>query len=1021
MIQYAIALFLISVFLAVLAFRLIQIKPAPAYFYGCLLNSAAIFWVLGYLAEMTAGSVDEKFIALTIQYMGIAFLPSLITAFTLVFVGLDRYLTPRMIALSLLFPLAFILLVLTNGAHHLIWTAVYISADPGQFHLERSFGLGMELFDLYATVMAAISLAAFISALLRSERNYRQNIFLILSSITLVWIAGIIDQSPLSHALPIKIGPYAIGLGGILVATGLFRYRRGVILPLAFESIIRGMQSGVVLTDESDRIIYTNSSGAEIVGARDAPLQESLIARGLSPEKSQPERAQEIALDQDGKRRYFDMKRAELADWRGNVNSHLYIFNDITMRKEVENQLREIESRYNLIASKDVIWTCDLNLRMTSMSPSISDFRGVSASEAMAQPMAERLTPESNMIVWQRLGDELSLERSGQVDRQRFISMELEFYHQDGRIIWGETLMCVLRNERNEPTGILGITRDINDRKQAEERLKVAERGFRSLFENSPVGIYSLSLDGRYLHANPELLSILGYASLRELQAASVVKMYTDPDARRQMLLNLQKVGQLKDVESQMRRRNGEIIWINENANVLFENDKEESAILEGTIQDITQRKSMERELRYLAEHDHLTGLHNRRHFESEVARQFNDFQQNGGASILLWLDLDNFKEINDVLGHLAGDNLLRRISARLRSASSETTLLSRLGGDEFGIFLPRTSPEEAQQAARRYLAEISRQTLMLGKHPVRITCSIGMAVLPDHGRNSDMLFDHADAALRRAKSLGAAQAQMYDAKEDFRSSEEMLLTWRERLRRALEEERMQLFAQPIVDLNTLKIASWEILLRVVDEGRVQLPGQYLEMASRCGLMPEIDQWVITRLNQAIEKQVQQKSKDLAFNINLSSETCSAPEIQSEIIRLICKEPMRNAKLTFEITESSAIQDFEAVNSFIQQLKSAGSQVALDDFGTGFSSFDYLKRLSLDYLKIDGKFIRNLEQSSQDQYLVKACVEIARGFDLKTVAEVIETEETLSLVKMLGVDLGQGYYFGKPRPLDECL
>lgn len=164
-----------------------------------------------------------------------------------------------------------------------------------------------------------------------------------------------------------------------------------------------------------------------------------------------------------------------------------------------------------------------------------------------------------------------------------------------------------------------------------------------------------------------------------------------------------------------------------------------------------------------------------------------------------------------------------------------------------------------------------------------------------------------------------------------------------------------------------------------------------------------------------------QKSEELAFNINLSSETCSAPESQNEIIRLIRREPMRKAQLTFEITESSAIQDFEAVNSFIQQLKSAGSKIALDDFGTGFSSFDYLKRLSLDYLKIDGKFIRNLEQSSQDKYLVKACVEIARGFDLKTVAEFIENERTLSVVKMLGVDMGQGYYFGKPRPLNECL
>jgi diguanylate cyclase (GGDEF)-like protein/PAS domain S-box-containing protein len=844
MIEYAIALFLIFVILAVLAYRLIKTKPAPAYFYGCLLNIAAIFWVLGYLAEMIAGALDDKVIALTLQYMGIAFLPSLITSFTLVFVGLDRYLTPRMIALSLLFPLIFILLVLTNGAHHLIWTAVYLPADPSQFHLERSFGLGMELFDLYATGMAAISLVAFISALLRSERSYRQNIFLILSSITLVWIAGIIDQSPLSHALPIKIGPFAIGLGGILVATGLFRYRRGVILPLAFESIIRGMQSGVILTDAHDRIIYANSSGAEIVGARDIPLQDALIPRGLSPAKSQHERAQEIALDKDGEQRYFDMKRAELADWRGNVNSHLYIFSDITMRKEVENQLREIESRYNLIASKDVIWTCDLNLKMTSMSPSISDFRGLSAAEAMAQPMAERLTPESNMLVWQRLAEELSLERLGQADRQRFISMELQFYHEDGRIIWGETLMCVLRNERNEPTGILGITRDINDRKQAEERIKVAERGFRSLFEHSPVGIYSMSLDGRYLNANPELLSILGFASLVELQAAPQALIFIDLDERKEILKQIQRSGHLTDFEWQIRRQNGEIIWTNENANVVLENGPQRSAIIEGTIQDITQRKSMERELRYLAEHDHLTGLHNRRHFEREIAHHFDDFQQNGEASILLWLDLDNFKEINDVLGHQAGDNLLRRISSMLRAASSETTLLSRLGGDEFGIFLPRTSPEEAQQAARRYLAEISKQTLMLGKHPVRITCSIGMAVLPDHGSDSDMLFNHADAALRRAKSLGGSHAQMYDAKEDFRSSEEMYITWRERLRTALEEDRMQLFAQPIVDLKDQKIASWEILLRVVDEGRVMLPGQYLEMASRCGLMPEIDQWV---------------------------------------------------------------------------------------------------------------------------------------------------------------------------------
>ncbi|HHT9135957.1 MAG TPA: EAL domain-containing protein [Candidatus Wunengus sp. YC60] len=433
--------------------------------------------------------------------------------------------------------------------------------------------------------------------------------------------------------------------------------------------------------------------------------------------------------------------------------------------------------------------------------------------------------------------------------------------------------------------------------------------------------------------------------------------------------------------------------------------------------EDITERKRFEAHLEYLANNDPLTNLFNRRRFREEMADWIAQMERHESGGALLFIDLDNFKYINDTLGHQKGDEILINFAYLLRARVRETDIIARLGGDEFAIILPYTDAEQAQSIAMQIL-ELARGNIHANNGRFHnVTASIGIALFPEHGNDAEKLLTYADLAMYRSKEKGRNCICMYSP--DQKKHYELRLDWEERIRNALKNNKFVLHLQPISNVPHKKIMGYEALLRMVDENDTLIsPSEFLNIAERFGLIHDIDRWVVCRAIHLIAEQ-QFTERGLFLEVNLSGRAFNDPELLPLIKQEFAATNINPETLVFEITETATIENMVDAQRFITTLKGMGCRFGLDDFGIGFSSFSYLKQLPVDYLKIDGSFISELKHNQTDQHLVKAMVEVARGLGKQTIAEFVGCEETVRLLSKYGVDYAQGHYIGKPGAVSE--
>lgn len=411
---------------------------------------------------------------------------------------------------------------------------------------------------------------------------------------------------------------------------------------------------------------------------------------------------------------------------------------------------------------------------------------------------------------------------------------------------------------------------------------------------------------------------------------------------------------------------------------------------------------------------DDLTELPNRRRFEERGNRHLARDRRQRTKGALLLLGLDDMKAVNDTLGRLAGDSVLVRAGNTFQSNLDPDDGLARLEGDEFAMRLSNIEPLAAEATARALLAKLHGQPMVLSGQLVRVSASAGIAVFPDDGRTVDELLHNAGLAIHDAKAAGGNRVCVYDQKIHNQARPEARLAWKERISGALEEDRFLLYCQPIVDLKTGGVFEYEALLRMVGEdGQILEPTAFLDIAERFGLIDDIDRWVVHR---AIGLLARHQHADRAFrlSVNLSGKAFGDAELLRLIRQELASARVDPALLTFEVTETAAIADLDRAQDFISSLKELGCRFALDDFGVGFSSFSQLKHLKVDYLKIDGSFVRDLPRDEVDQRLVKTMVDLAHALGHETIAEYVRDEETAQLLRTLGADYGQGYYFGRP-------
>lgn len=432
---------------------------------------------------------------------------------------------------------------------------------------------------------------------------------------------------------------------------------------------------------------------------------------------------------------------------------------------------------------------------------------------------------------------------------------------------------------------------------------------------------------------------------------------------------------------------------------------------------DLTARKIAERNLAWLADHDPLTELFNRRRFQTEFAQALKKYERFRQPGALVFFDVDQFKTVNDASGHPAGDRLLCEIAVKLGHAVRETDTLARLGGDEFAILMEQTDCDGAVALANK-LCELISDTEVIGNNKLhRITISVGIALYPEHGESVDELMANADFAMYKSKAESNARSNwhLYSADAPERYELQKRVDWKARIKDALDDQRLLLHFQPILDVSGDCISHYEALVRMHDErGNLVSPGMFIPIAEKTGLIHEIDRYVVNMAVVALDR-FRRQGRDITLSVNLSAKAIANSEFVATIEGLVKQYAVDRSRLIFELTETSAVEDIVTAAEVIGRCCKLGYKFALDDFGVGFASWFYLRRLPVDYVKIDGSFVRHLAKNFEDRLFVKAINDVAQGLGKKTIAEFVEDEVSLQLLTEFGVDYAQGYYIGKPQ------
>jgi diguanylate cyclase (GGDEF)-like protein/PAS domain S-box-containing protein len=541
-----------------------------------------------------------------------------------------------------------------------------------------------------------------------------------------------------------------------------------------------------------------------------------------------------------------------------------------------------------------------------------------------------------------------------------------------------------------------------------------------SILEATTDLVGTLDIEGSPLYLNRAGRRMLGIGENEELTGWNVLDLYpawAGPTIERRALPGALESGSWQG-ETAVLAQDGKEIPVSQV--ILAHRASDGSPQFFSTIaRDISERKEFESKLVRLASHDALTDLFNRRRFEEEVERDLARVKRFKSQAAVLFVDLDRFKYINDSLGHRTGDELLVQVAHALRGQLRETDVLARLGGDEFGVLLAQSSRADAETAAARVVTAVRDYRMIADGQAVSVTTSVGVAVAPKHGTTVEDLLAHADMAMYQAKENGNG-FRLYSGDSVTQAAFSAQLIWEQRIRQALDEDRFVLLVQPIQNLRTGAV-QYEALLRMVDkDGKLILPQEFLPVAERTDLIHAIDRWAVHQAIKVIAA-CEARGQAVHLEVNLSGKAFADEELLPLIRREIKSTGIAASSLIFEITETAAIANINGARQFIDALKSTGCGFALDDFGVGFSSLYYLKHLPVDYLKIDGSFIRNLPNDVSDQHLVRSMVELAHGLGKQTIAEWVEDEGTLELLRQFGVDYAQGYFLGKPAPIDATL
>lgn len=735
----------------------------------------------------------------------------------------------------------------------------------------------------------------------------------------------------------------------------------------------------------------------------------------------EPVHVQTTALRADGARREISVTAAPYRV-DGQLQGVVGVSRDVTSRVLAEQRLRESEQRLALAlaSSRQGAWEWDLAAGTVYQSPQLRELLGEPAVE-YEEPVdhwKQRIHPEDRPCA--RAASEAVL------GKQNEYSGEYRLRCADGRYRWFSYHGKVIaRTADGRPRRLIGIIGDVHEQHLVrQERQREAKRMALAV-EAGGIGVFEEDLASQRFDCDSRACYLFGLRA--EARSVSFTQMLAacHPDDRGQLEALHQAVhrGERDAVEVEFRVVTAEGYRHLRVLGTVLEETLSAPRTLIGTCWEVTEARELQHRLLYQANHDPLTGLYNRRKFERRLASAQDVACSPGHAHWVCFVDLDRFKIINDTLGHVAGDALLRELARLLDASVVRPHTLARLGGDEFGLLLMEQTLEQAEQVALGLIHQIDRFIFRWEGRSYGIGASIGIAELAGGAAGIVEAMSQADVACYTAKTSRRGRISVYRPGAGEAEQRHQELRMVKAVREALAEDRLRLHAQEIrpTQPGAMGASHYELLVRMLGAGgELVSPGLFIPAAELYGLMVEVDRWV---LREALQRQGERIAArpELVVSINLSAQSLDDPQFVPFVLELLADSPVPARQVQFEITETAAMANLEAAARVIQVLRGLGCTVALDDFGAGSSSFAYLRQFAVDCIKIDGSFIKTLGANATDRIIVESIHQLARRLGARTVAEYVENDTLLAQVRAIGIDYVQGYGIARPRPLHEVL
>jgi diguanylate cyclase (GGDEF)-like protein/PAS domain S-box-containing protein len=681
-------------------------------------------------------------------------------------------------------------------------------------------------------------------------------------------------------------------------------------------------------------------------------------------------------------------------------------------KESAERETRASEERFRALVqhSSDVIIVVDADGRVTYASPALE--------RVLGYDLADIVGSQANELMHEEDRDAIARSATASANFALFTGRtELRLLEKNGKARWFDASVTNLLDDPGV-RGLVANLRDIDDRVADRSALAEANERFRSAFEEAPIGMALADLDGQLFRVNASMAKMLGYDS-EELLGVHVSQI-TDPEDHDSSNAEMRRLvaGEIDSyrLEKRYMRADGNTIWAALSVSLVRSSDGEPLYQI-GQIEDITERKAISERLTHAAIHDPLTGLPNRTLLGDRLGLALGRARRNGGDVGVIFLDLDRFKFINDSLGHVTGDELLKILAARLRTVIRPSDTVARFGGDEFVVLCEEMEGTAAVMDVAQRVADAIALPVSFTGQEIFVTASLGVAVSSSPVAGADELLRDADAAMYRAKDLGRARIVLFD--EEARTDAMRHVQTDAALHHALERGEFDVYYQPLVALETGLVTGFEALVRWChpSDGLV-VPGDFIPLAEETGLIVPIGLWVLEEAcRQTVAwQQRRPNGRPLSINVNLSARQLGEPTLPDELESILARTGIDPELVVLELTESTLISDTESATRSLHALRDRGVQIAVDDFGTGYSSLAHLKRFPLRALKVDQTFVDGLGTEPDDTSIVTAVVSLAHSLGLAAVAEGLETPQQLAALRTIGCDFAQGNLFGRPQP-----